>query len=84
MRKDGEACRIVKRVCMDVLGGVEKPDVDLISEASPSISIDRRQRSNLHPRSTVGTVREIYDYLRLCMRVMGVPYCPVHNEPIVS
>ena len=65
------------------LGGVEKPDVDLIEGLSPSISIDQKTTSN-NPRSTVGTVTEIYDYLRLLYARVGVPYCPVHNEPIVS
>lgn len=66
-----------------VFGGVEKPDVDLIEGLSPSISIDQKTTSN-NPRSTVGTVTEIYDYLRLLYARVGVPYCPVHNEPIVS
>ena len=65
------------------LGGVEKPDVDSIEGLSPSISIDQKTTSN-NPRSTVGTVTEIYDYLRLLYARVGVPYCPVHNEPIVS
>lgn len=65
------------------LGGVEKPDVDLIEGLSPSISIDQKTTSN-NPRSTVGTVTEIYDYLRLLYARVGTPYCPIHNEPIVS
>ena len=65
------------------LGGVEKPDVDLIEGLSPSISIDQKTTSN-NPRSTVGTVTEIYDYLRLLYARVGIPYCPVHHEPIVS
>ncbi len=63
------------------LGGVEKPDVELIEGLSPSISIDQKTTSN-NPRSTVGTVTEIYDYLRLLYARVGTPYCPNHNEVI--
>lgn len=65
------------------LGGVEKPNVELIEGLSPSISIDQKTTSN-NPRSTVGTVTEIYDYLRLLYARVGIPYCPTHNEPITS
>ena len=65
------------------LGGVEKPDVDLIEGLSPSISIDQKSTNN-NPRSTVGTVTEIYDYLRLLYARVGIPYCPTHNHPITS
>ena len=65
------------------LGGSEKPDVDSIEGLSPAISIDQKTTSN-NPRSTVGTVTEIYDYLRLLFARVGVPYCPVHNIPISS
>lgn len=65
------------------LGGSEKPDVDSIEGLSPSISIDQKTTSN-NPRSTVGTVTEIYDYLRLMYARIGVPYCPTHHEPITS
>ena len=65
------------------LGNSEKPDVDSIEGLSPSISIDQKTTSN-NPRSTVGTVTEIYDYLRLLYARIGVPYCPVHHEPITS
>ena len=65
------------------LGNQDKPDVDLIEGLSPSISIDQKTTSN-NPRSTVGTVTEIYDYLRLLYARVGIPYCPIHNEPIVS
>jgi excinuclease ABC subunit A len=65
------------------LGNQDKPDVDLIEGLSPSISIDQKTTSN-NPRSTVGTVTEIYDYLRLLYARVGIPYCPTHNEPIVS
>lgn len=63
------------------LGGVEKPNVELIEGLSPSISIDQKTTSS-NPRSTVGTVTEIYDYLRLLYARVGVPYCPNHNVPI--
>ena len=65
------------------LGNSEKPDVDSIEGLSPAISIDQKTTSN-NPRSTVGTVTEIYDYLRLLYARIGVPYCPTHNEPIES
>ncbi len=65
------------------LGGMEKPDVDSIDGLSPAISIDQKTTSH-NPRSTVGTVTEIYDYLRLLFARVGVPYCPHHNEPIIS
>lgn len=65
------------------LGGSEKPDVDSIEGLSPAIAIDQKT-TNKNPRSTVGTVTEIYDYLRLLYARVGVPYCPVHNRPITS
>lgn len=65
------------------LGNMEKPDVDSIDGLSPAISIDQKTTSN-NPRSTVGTVTEIYDYLRLLYARVGVPYCPTHKEPITS
>ncbi|MDD4154289.1 MAG: excinuclease ABC subunit UvrA [Bacilli bacterium] len=65
------------------LGNVDKPDVDSIEGLSPAISIDQKTTSH-NPRSTVGTVTEIYDYLRLLFARIGVPYCPTHNEPIIS
>ena len=65
------------------LGGVRKPDVDSIEGLSPSISIDQKTTSH-NPRSTVGTVTEIYDYLRLLYARIGTPYCPTHNIPIVG
>jgi len=63
------------------LGGTEKPDVDSIEGLSPSISIDQKTTSN-NPRSTVGTVTEIYDYFRLLYARVGIPMCPNHNIPI--
>ena len=65
------------------LGGTEKPLVDSIEGLSPAISIDQKTTSK-NPRSTVGTVTEIYDYLRLLFARCGVPYCPHHNIPISS
>lgn len=65
------------------LGNVAKPDVESISGLSPAISIDQKSKTH-NPRSTVGTVTEIYDYLRLLFARVGVPYCPRHHEPIIS
>ena len=65
------------------MGGSEKPDVDSIEGLSPSISIDQKSTNN-NPRSTVGTVTEIYDYLRLLFARIGIPYCPIHHLPIKS
>ena len=65
------------------LGGSEKPDVDSIEGLSPAISIDQKTTSK-NPRSTVGTVTEIYDYFRLLYARIGIPYCPKHNIPITS
>ena len=65
------------------LGGTSKPDVDSIEGLSPSISIDQKSTNN-NPRSTVGTVTEIYDFLRLLYARIGVPYCPNHHRPITS
>ena len=63
------------------IGISEKPDVDSIEGLSPSISIDQKT-TNKNPRSTVGTITEIYDYLRLLYARIGIPYCPKHNIPI--
>ena len=63
------------------LGGMDKPEVDSIEGLSPAIAIDQKSTNN-NPRSTVGTVTEIYDYLRLLYARIGIPYCPTHNEPI--
>ncbi|MDD2505215.1 MAG: excinuclease ABC subunit UvrA, partial [Bacilli bacterium] len=65
------------------LGGTEKANVDSIEGLSPSIAIDQKT-TNKNPRSTVGTVTEIYDYLRLLFARIGVPYCPIHKKPIKS
>ncbi len=63
------------------LGLMEKPDVDHIDGLSPAISIDQKASSN-NPRSTVGTVTEIYDYMRLLWARVGQPHCPVCGRPI--
>lgn len=63
------------------LGNSEKPDVDSIEGLSPAISIDQKTTSK-NPRSTVGTVTEIYDYLRLLYARSGIAYCPNHHIPI--
>ncbi|MGI6428973.1 MAG: excinuclease ABC subunit UvrA [Syntrophomonadaceae bacterium] len=63
------------------LGQMDKPDVDYIEGLSPSISIDQKSTSN-NPRSTVGTVTEIYDYLRLLFARIGRPHCPHCHKPI--
>ena len=63
------------------LGQMEKPDVDSIEGLSPAISIDQKTTSK-NPRSTVGTVTEIYDYLRLLYARIGVPHCPVCGREI--
>ncbi len=65
------------------LGLMEKPDVDSIEGLSPAISIDQKTTSR-NPRSTVGTVTEIYDYLRLLWARIGTPHCPACGEPIAG
>ena len=65
------------------LNNVDKPDVDSIEGLSPAISIDQKTTSR-NPRSTVGTVTEIYDYLRLLYARIGRPTCPIHNVEISS
>ncbi|MBR0385683.1 MAG: excinuclease ABC subunit UvrA, partial [Erysipelotrichaceae bacterium] len=65
------------------LGNVDKPNVDSIEGLSPSIAIDQKSTNN-NPRSTVGTITEIYDYLRLLYARIGVPYCPRHHVPITA
>ena len=57
---------------------MEKPDVDHIEGLSPAISIEQKSTSH-NPRSTVGTITEIYDYLRLLFARVGEPHCPTHN-----
>jgi len=63
------------------LGQMNKPDVDSIEGLSPAVSIDQKSTSN-NPRSTVGTVTEIFDYLRLLFARVGVPHCPVCGRPV--
>jgi excinuclease ABC subunit A len=65
------------------LGLMHKPDVDSIDGLSPAISIEQKTTSS-NPRSTVGTVTEIYDYFRLLFARIGLPHCPEHNTPIQS
>src|SRR3989338_7384974 len=65
------------------LGLMDKPDVDKIEGLSPAISIDQKSASH-NPRSTVGTVTEIYDYLRLLFARVGVPHCPVCGKKITG
>src|SRR5246127_5540074 len=62
---------------------MQKPDVDEISGLSPAISIDQKSRSN-NPRSTVATITEVYDYLRVLYARAGQPYCTEHDVPIVK
>jgi len=63
------------------LGQMEKPNVDSIEGLSPAISIDQKTTSK-NPRSTVGTVTEIYDYLRLLYARVGIPHCPICGKEI--
>ena len=65
------------------LGQMDKPDVDTIEGLSPAISIDQKTTSK-NPRSTVATVTEIYDYIRLLYARVGKPYCPYHGIEIES
>lgn len=65
------------------LGLMEKPDVDQIDGLSPAISIDQKSTSR-NPRSTVATVTEIYDYLRLLYARIGVPHCPIDGKPVTK
>jgi excinuclease ABC subunit A len=64
------------------LGQMDKPDVDQIDGLSPAISIDQKSTSR-NPRSTVATVTEIYDYLRLLFARIGIPHCPIDGKPVV-
>ena len=65
------------------LGNMKKSEVDSIEGLSPSISIDQKS-TNKNPRSTVGTITEIYDYLRLLFARIGIPYCPNHNIQVTE
>jgi len=64
------------------LGIMQKPDVDYIEGIPPAISVEQKTASH-NPRSIVGTVTEIYDYLRLLFAHVGVPYCPEHRIPML-
>jgi excinuclease ABC subunit A len=64
------------------LGLMEKPDVDQIDGLSPAISIDQKSSSR-NPRSTVGTVTEVYDYLRLLYARVGIPHCPICGREVM-
>jgi len=65
------------------LGQMDKPDVDFIEGLSPAVSIDQKGATR-NPRSTVGTVTEIYDHMRLLFARTGIPHCPTHGIPIVA
>jgi excinuclease ABC subunit A len=65
------------------LGQMDKPDVDFIEGLSPAVSIDQKSTSK-NPRSTVGTITEVYDYLRLLYARIGKPHCPICGEPITK
>ncbi len=65
------------------LGQMDKPDVDFIEGLSPAVSIDQKSTSK-NPRSTVGTITEVYDYLRLLWARIGKPHCPICGEPIAK
>ena len=65
------------------LSQMEKPEVDSIEGLSPAIAIEQKS-TNHNPRSTVGTITEVYDYLRLLFARVGTPYCPEHGEPMVA
>ncbi len=65
------------------LSQMEKPDVDSIEGLSPAIAIEQKS-TNHNPRSTVGTITEIYDYLRLLYARVGTPYCPEHHQPMTA
>ncbi|KFI34567.1 excinuclease ABC subunit A, partial [Peptococcaceae bacterium SCADC1_2_3] len=77
-RRYGESLSAYAR---QFLGQMDKPDVDSIEGLSPAISINQKTTGH-NPRSTVGTVTEIYDYLRLLFARVGRPYCPRCNQPI--
>src|SRR5438067_5968654 len=79
-RRYVESLSAYARQCLQMM---EKPDVDSIDGLSPAISIDQKTTSR-NPRSTVGTVTEIYDYLRLLYARVGRPHCPVCGPPIAG
>src|SRR5690625_813285 len=65
------------------LGQVDRPDVDFIEGLSPAVSIDQKS-TNRNPRSTVGTITEVYDYLRLLFSRAGTQHCPVCGEQVIA
>ena len=65
------------------IGQMDKPDVDYIDGLSPAVSIDQKSTSH-NPRSTVGTVTEIYDYMRLLFARAGIPHCPICGREVVK
>ena len=81
MLRDRRYVESLSSYARQFLGNTDKADVDSIEGLSPSIAIDQKTTSK-NPRSTVGTVTEIYDYLRLLFARIGIPYCPVHKKPI--
>src|SRR6202165_5105252 len=79
-RRYGESLAAYAR---QFLGQMDKPDVDSIEGLSPAISIDQKTTSR-NPRSTVGTVTEVHDYLRLLFARIGRPHCPICGRPIAG
>ena len=75
MQKDKEDMESLSSYARQFFGQMEKPDVESIEGLSPAISIDQKS-TNRNPRSTVGTVTEIYDYFRLLYARIGIPHCP--------
>ena len=75
--------RALSAYARQFLGRLDKPDVDLIEGLSPAISIEQKATSH-NPRSTVGTVTEIHDYLRLLYARAGTPFCPDHGLPLAA
>ena len=71
------------RLCASISFFDGKPDVDSIEGLSPAISIEQKSTSH-NPRSTVGTITEIYDYLRLLFARVGEPRCPDHDVPLTA
>src|SRR5690625_4490532 len=76
-------CESLSAYARQFLGVMDKPDVDSIEGLSPAISIDQKTTSH-NPRSTVGTVTEIHDYLRLLFARAGTPHCPICDRPKIG
>ena len=81
MPKASDATSSPSGLCPSILGQMDKPDVDFIEGLSPAISIDQKSASR-NPRSTVGTITEVYDYLRLLYARIGHPHCPICGRPV--